>query len=494
MIRLLLVDGEPEFMAMVDHDRDVEVIRVRSGMEVYSFLQTQDPVDGVLLATFPLVDVSVEQGPRFFGLCRSLRPNTTMVVRSGVPLATHDVIVETMGTPWMAIKERFVQIPMAKAPWESTEKDSPLPWGENPFAAPFDAPFGKEEPSFSKPSPAFSPPSAPSVGDPETSMFRRVALNKEEEESFSYFRKPPVMQEEPNFVPPTASFRQMVLCVHAAKGGVGKTTIVKEMGVLFSRVRMGGQPLRVLIVDLDVNYGDMAVTFQIHNAPTNIFVWKKAIEANQGAIRSEDILKYVVDAPGRSNLKLLLAPSRAIDGMGLSADMVKKMIQALVASKQFDVILLDTANDTDPMSLMAMSMADHILYLVTQSFTSIDDAYKELKDLRQVFSADPRLGLQMDRFRLLVNMVREGNKFMEPRSIADGLKLPLLGIMPDCGAEVEMKNNAGNAFCDDASHRYTQAMTTMLQGISPIFQADPRKKKASEPSKKGRSFFGRGKK
>src|SRR6185437_8351034 len=86
-----------------------------------------------------------------------------------------------------------------------------------------------------------------------------------------------------------------VISFSSGKGGVGKTTLVANLGLLWSKAGK-----RVLLVDGDWNLGKLAITLGVR-APRNID------HVLRGEVRLRDAVVRV-----RENLDLLAAPSGAL--------------------------------------------------------------------------------------------------------------------------------------------------------------------------------------
>ena len=118
------------------------------------------------------------------------------------------------------------------------------------------------------------------------------------------------------------TLKQTVIAVNCPKGGVGKTTISKELAIAYSSVKVAGQPLKVCLVDCDLDFGDVASMLNLQPYP-NIHHWISDIrqrlrENPRGEIRytQQQIEKYLIAHP--TGLKILAAPTNHSEALDIS--------------------------------------------------------------------------------------------------------------------------------------------------------------------------------
>jgi len=187
-----------------------------------------------------------------------------------------------------------------------------------------------------------------------------------------------------------------IIAVSSGKGGVGKTSIVANLGYVLS-----GLGKRVLIVDTDLGLGNLDVLLGItpkYNI-SHVFSGEKAIG---------DIL---VDGPG--NMKVLPASSgiQALTHLtDLQMDFIHKQMLRIVSS--FDAVLIDTAAGISSNVLYFNAGAQDVCVVVTPDLTAITDAYALMKVLSIQYGTAG--------FRLLVNQVGNAG---EAREIFNHLEL-----------------------------------------------------------------------
>lgn len=467
------INLEPDF---------ADSVGVGSGMEAWQTLQ-RDPNFDILLLAWPLPDVQEAQISLFLGELKKHQPKLAVVFTSDglsqaiaqsvnaklIPRYPIDQAVAALiacfrlppqqASPWT----NGTSAPAA-APWEQTSSVAPSPW-ETPAppvaAPPASQPWG--QPSTYTGAPALMP-TTPSVEPPPSNSWMPGAGFGDYPGGGSTQTFP-----EASGIGAVRTIRLVTAAIHSPKGGAGKTTASKEIATMFSLVQMHGKPLRVLLIDADVEFADIAMIFRIQSAIPNIMTWQEHIRARlrtdpSGAFRytAEQIQSFLLPAPHHPNLKLLLGPKNHTDGIEVDKLAMDIIIDSVKQSGAFDIILIDTGPNTGDATMAALTKADIVLYLTTQDYTSINDCYNELNTLRS-------FQFSMDRFRLVINKARTGGNVYSPDDIAKSLRLPILGVLPDVNEKVmQQVNNNGEAMVEK-ENEYTEAMRSLLNGVLPVF-------------------------
>ena len=161
-----------------------------------------------------------------------------------------------------------------------------------------------------------------------------------------------------------------VIAITSGKGGVGKTSIVANLGYAFTKL---GQ--KVLILDADLGLGNLDVLLGL--APkynlSHVITGEKAIE---------DIL---IEGPGQ--MKILPASSGIQELTHLTRDQkiqIFTQLDRLIDS--VDILFIDTAAGISANVMDFNAMAQEIVVVVSPEPTSITDAYALMKVLSLKYS------------------------------------------------------------------------------------------------------------
>jgi flagellar biosynthesis protein FlhG len=179
---------------------------------------------------------------------------------------------------------------------------------------------------------------------------------------------------------PPCNDKARVIAITSGKGGVGKTSIVANLGYAFTK--MGK---KVLILDADLGLGNLDVLLGL--APkynlSHVIMEEKTIE---------DIL---VEGPGK--MKILPASSGIQELTNLTRKQKINILSQLdLLIDDVDVLFIDTAAGISSNVMDFNATAQEIVVVVSPEPTSITDAYALMKVLSLKYSEEV--------CKLLVNM------------------------------------------------------------------------------------------
>lgn len=159
-----------------------------------------------------------------------------------------------------------------------------------------------------------------------------------------------------------------VISIFSTKGGVGKTTIVTNLAV--SLLQESKQ--KVVIVDLDLQFGDVAVML-------NVVPKRTITELIQdiGQMDTELMEKYLVTHA--SGVKVLPCPTRPEYAELITGGHVEKIIEILKQS--YDYIVIDTPPFFHETTLTALDQSNQILLIVALDLPTIKNVKLSLEVL-----------------------------------------------------------------------------------------------------------------
>lgn len=181
----------------------------------------------------------------------------------------------------------------------------------------------------------------------------------------------------------TASTKGRVIAVVSPKGGVGKTTVASNLAVGLARTA----PLSTVLVDLDVQFGDVASALNLDPEHTLLDVVRGP------AVQDSMVLKtFLTQHP--TGLYAVCAPLSPADADEVTAADIVQLLQTLAA--EFRYVVLDTAPGLNDHALAAMDQADDLLLLTSLDVPGVRALRKELDVLRD-------LGLSFEGRHVVVN-------------------------------------------------------------------------------------------
>lgn len=205
-------------------------------------------------------------------------------------------------------------------------------------------------------------------------------------------------------------FMTRKIVVTSGKGGVGKTTVLANLGLRFA---LAGK--RVCMIDADVGLNNLDMV----TACENLVVYDLA-DCIEGRCRPKQALIQT-----RISKNAYVLPSfHTISGVQFSFDSFSDLIEGL--STSFDFILIDCPAGIGESFRRAVYSADEALLVTTPHLSSLRDADKVLANLR---------GMKIGSVKLVVNRVRGDlvatNRVISPEDIEKTLKCKIAGIIPE---------------------------------------------------------------
>ena len=224
----------------------------------------------------------------------------------------------------------------------------------------------------------------------------------------------------------TATPKGRVISVMSPKGGVGKTTVSTNIAVGLAQ----REPGSTVIVDLDVQFGDVASALDLE--PAHFIA-----DVVHGAARYDAMVLKTFLTQHKTGLYAICAPSMPAEADKISSDDVTHLLQMLAA--EFRYVVLDTAPGMSDTTLAALDQTTDLVLLTSMDVPGIRGLRKELDTLatlevetetRQVVLnfADPKgllsltdveatiktkVDLTLPRTRATVNSINQGIPLLE---------------------------------------------------------------------------------
>ena len=240
---------------------------------------------------------------------------------------------------------------------------------------------------------------------------------------------------------------QKTIAIYNQKGGVGKSTIAKELAIAMTclSIQNGDELYRpkVCLCDFDLDSSDMASLLNLTSEP-NIKQWSDDISKQYEKVKKMDTvlfsewdIKQNYLQQHESGLFVLVAPERKTEGLSINYRTVSTIIENLKLC-DFDVIIIDTGSNILDYTISALLTASDILALSTCDVVSAKRIDGVLEDI--LLNVD---GFDRGKMRLLVNKYDPAFN-ISPDELSGVLQMPLVGIIPEC-REITNVNNGGNS-------------------------------------------------
>jgi pilus assembly protein CpaE len=197
--------------------------------------------------------------------------------------------------------------------------------------------------------------------------------------------------------------------VFSGKGGVGKSLIATNLAVA-----LAAEGEKAAIVDLDLQFGDVAVMLHAESHPTGIDAL-----AQQGEQVDPEFIDEVM-ATGPEGVRALLAPASPEFADLVNTANLRAILREL--AKEYDFIVVDTSSHLEERTLEAIEMADQIVVVTSFNFAAIKDTKVTLKLLQS-------LGVDRDKISVVLNQTRAKVSFQRSE-VEESLRFRVLTVLP----------------------------------------------------------------
>ncbi|WP_110205087.1 AAA family ATPase [Nocardioides daejeonensis] len=212
-----------------------------------------------------------------------------------------------------------------------------------------------------------------------------------------------------------------VVTVFSPKGGVGKTTTSVNLALALA----DGGTRKVCLVDLDLAFGDVAITMQLFPHHT--------IEE---AIGGEDSIDFAMVESlltrHEQSLMVLAAPSLPDARDRVTATLVARMMRTL--KREFDYVVVDTSPSFDEQTLQALDETDECVIVATLDVPT-------LKNVKVALETLDLLNIAQGSRHLLLNRADDAVG-LDSTKVEAILGMPITTLIPS-SIDVAAATNAG---------------------------------------------------
>ena len=264
----------------------------------------------------------------------------------------------------------------------------------------------------------------------------------------------------------TEADRGRVISVFSPKGGVGKTTLAVNMALALSQ--RGAH--KVCIVDLDLAFGDVAITLQL--VPDHTITEAIGLEDHLDFALLETLLTR-----HEASLTILAAPTRPDIKDKLPPSLVRSVLRTL--REHFDFILVDTSPAFDDHVLQAFDETDECILVATLDVPTI-------KNVKMALDTLNALGLVPQNRRLVLNRA-DDEVGLSAKNVESILGMPVGTALPTAVAVANATNHGRPIVLSKPEHPVSKAFRSLAADYIPAAPADA---SGPEPASK-RGLFGR---
>jgi pilus assembly protein CpaE len=176
-----------------------------------------------------------------------------------------------------------------------------------------------------------------------------------------------------------------VVTIMSPKGGAGKTVAAANVGL---QLAMWSEPDRVVIMDADLQFGDISLVMQVDPVHTIVDAARELDDLDEDLMRS-----LLTSHP--SGLRILAAPLEPSLADEVSTQSVVRSIAML--KRMFDYVVIDTAPFLDEPVLSILERSDDVLLVVDMDLPSVKNAKLALDTLKLIKFPFEKIQLVLNR-------------------------------------------------------------------------------------------------
>lgn len=214
-----------------------------------------------------------------------------------------------------------------------------------------------------------------------------------------------------------------VFTIFSPKGGVGKSVITANLAVeVYKRTQK-----RVLIVDLDLQFGDIALILNI--APRSTIAHLAELASDQ--LEPDLIEEHISDSA--SGVRVLAAPLKPEYAEIVTPQVVSDVLK--IIRNLYDYVFIDTVPSFGNEVLAAMDVSDDIFLIVAPDFLT-------LKNITLGLAVMETLNYPSEHIHLILNRAQSMSS-VKVRDVEKGLQRKVLAEIPSDGEIVVGSINRG---------------------------------------------------
>jgi pilus assembly protein CpaE len=235
-----------------------------------------------------------------------------------------------------------------------------------------------------------------------------------------------------------------VVTVFSPKGGSGKTALATNLA---ATTALSG--VETLLVDLDLQFGDSALTLSVSPRATIA-----NLAASAGEIDVEK-LKAFVSIDDETGLAVLPAPQRPEEADVVGQAELSAVLES--ARSAFGAVVIDTGPLFDGAMLAALDHTDELLLVCNPEVTS-------LKNVRIGLETIERLGFDRDRVSLVANRIGAAGGISRS-NIEEALDTKVAYELPDDRAVPVAVNRAVPVVVSDENSPFSRAVGKLASSV-----------------------------
>lgn len=250
-----------------------------------------------------------------------------------------------------------------------------------------------------------------------------------------------------------------IISLFSPKGGVGKSILAVNLASEIRKLK----DAKVLVIDLNLEFGDIALLMNMNASTTIVNVAQTGIQS----IDIEYLKNNVIHA--HNGVDILAAPLKPEYAEIVTPGVIQRVLE--IARDEWDYVIIDTVSSFKSEVLAALDMSDLILLIFGGDFLS-------LKNTSLALSVMASLNYPMERVKTVLNRAytQPSTKILD---IERGLKKRIDFQIPSDSELVLNSINRGQPLVDtNPSSDLAKAIKVICEGIMHLDEVRSSRKKA----------------
>jgi pilus assembly protein CpaE len=256
------------------------------------------------------------------------------------------------------------------------------------------------------------------------------------------------------------------ICVVGSSGGAGATTVACNLAMELAKQNAQ----KVAIVDLNLEYGDVACAFDCSPKYTIADLCTEDSEFDVDTLRA-----VLHDLP--CDVSIIARPNDVDASRDVTPDGVRTMLQML--GELFPYVIVDLPRQYNFVSAVAVGRSDHVL-ITTQMGVPF------IRNSKRIFDVLMQLGTNPDSVHYILNRYNAEFERINLQDVESHLKRPIFAKIPNDYQYVSAALDLGHPIGADApTSKCRTAIVEMAKRLSPGRESDELETKSS------RGFLGK---
>ena len=258
-----------------------------------------------------------------------------------------------------------------------------------------------------------------------------------------------------------------VISIFSPKGGVGKSVVTANLAVeVYKRTRK-----RVLIIDLDLQFGDIALLLNVSPKVTIADI----VDHIPQNIDADYVETHISDSA--SGVRVLAAPLKPEYAEIVTPQIIQTVLE--IVRKEYDYIFIDTVPSFAGEVLIAFDHSDDIFLIVTPDFLA-------LKNVTLGLAVLDTLNYPSDKVHLILNRTQSLSQ-VKLKDAEKGLQKKILLEIPSDSELVVSSVNRGQPFV--LSHP-SSPVAKAISDLADMLISDDDEAEDKQREEPGKTIFG----